>query len=102
MIDDIIKRQRKIHDKLIEKGLQLISDSFLDQVDRRCRDAGVPLARQLLEGINYEELVSEVNSGEGHLPSLIGFEFEIQGIVVDATDTTRGNFTERYPAVIAP
>ncbi|NIP59872.1 MAG: universal stress protein, partial [Gemmatimonadetes bacterium] len=23
-----IKRQRKVHDKLIEKGLQLISDSF--------------------------------------------------------------------------
>ncbi len=69
-----IKRQRKIHDKLIEKGLQLISDSFLDQVDRRCRDAGVPLTRQLLEGINYEEIVREVNAGEGHLPSLIGFD----------------------------
>ena len=26
-----IKRKRKVHDKLIEKGLQLISDSFLDQ-----------------------------------------------------------------------
>ena len=36
-----IRRQRKIHDKLIEKGLQLISDSFLDQVERRCREAGV-------------------------------------------------------------
>ena len=69
-----IKRQRKIHDKLIEKGLQLISDSFLDQVDRRCGDAGVPLTRQLLEGINYEEIVREVNAGEGHLPSLIGFD----------------------------
>src|SRR5690554_8078437 len=51
-----IKRQRKIHDKLIEKGLQLISDSFLDEVERRCRTAGVPLTRQLLEGINYEEI----------------------------------------------
>ena len=69
-----IKRQRKIHDKLIEKGLQLISDSFLDQVDRRCQQAGVPLTRQLLEGINYEEISSEVNAGEGHLPSLIGFD----------------------------
>ena len=69
-----IKRQRKIHDKLIEKGLQLISDSFLDQVDRRCQEAGVPLRRQLLEGINYEEIVNEVNAGEGHLPSLIGFD----------------------------
>ncbi|MGH7481198.1 MAG: universal stress protein [Longimicrobiales bacterium] len=71
---DEIKRQRRIHDKLIEKGLQLISDSFLDQVDRRCRDAGVPLTRQLLEGINYEEIVREANGGEGRLPSLIGFD----------------------------
>ncbi|HET9985485.1 MAG TPA: universal stress protein [Longimicrobiales bacterium] len=71
---DEIKRQRKVHDKLIEKGLQLISDSFLDQVDVRCRDAGVPLTRQLLEGINYEEIVREANGGEGRLPSLIGFD----------------------------
>ena len=71
---DEIKRQRKIHDKLIEKGLQLIADSFLDQVGKRCDKAGVPLTRQLLEGINYEEIVSEVNRGEGRLPGLIGFD----------------------------
>src|SRR4029453_11393073 len=52
-----IKRQRKIHDKLIEKGLQLIADSFLDQAGNRCEKAGVDLTRQLLEGINYEEIV---------------------------------------------
>ena len=69
-----IKRQRKIHDKLIEKGLQLISDSFLDQVSSRCEDAGVPMTRQLLEGINYEEVIREANEGHGRLPSLIGFD----------------------------
>jgi len=69
-----IKRQRKVHDKLIEKGLQLISDSFLDQIEQRCARAGVPLRRQLLEGINYEEIVKEVNGGTGQLPSLIGFD----------------------------
>ncbi|MGH7521217.1 MAG: universal stress protein [Gemmatimonadales bacterium] len=69
-----IKRQRKVHDKLIEKGLQLISDSFLDQVEKQCAARGVPLRRQLLEGINYEELVKEVNRGAGQLPSLIGFD----------------------------
>jgi nucleotide-binding universal stress UspA family protein len=69
-----IKKQRKIHDKLIEKGLQLIADSFLDQLGRRCDSAGVPLTRQLLEGINYEEIVREVNRGEGRLPGLIGFD----------------------------
>jgi nucleotide-binding universal stress UspA family protein len=71
---DEIKKQRKIHDKLIEKGLQLIADSFLDQVGTRCATAGVPLTRQLLEGINYEEIVREVNRGEGRLPGLIGFD----------------------------
>jgi nucleotide-binding universal stress UspA family protein len=69
-----IKKQRKIHDKLIEKGLQLIADSFLDEVGARCEKAGVPLTRQLLEGINYEEIVREVNRGEGRLPGLIGFD----------------------------
>ena len=69
-----IKRQRKIHDKLIEKGLQLIADSFLDQLGKRCEHSGVPLTRQLLEGINYEEIVNEVNRGEGRLPGLIGFD----------------------------
>ncbi|MCH8267949.1 MAG: universal stress protein, partial [Acidobacteria bacterium] len=69
-----IQRQRKVHNKLIEKGLQLISDSFLDQVERLCAAADVPLRRQLLEGINYEEIVNEVNRGEGQLPSLIGFD----------------------------
>ncbi len=71
---DEIKRQRKIHDKLIEKGLQLISDSFLDQVSRRCEEAGVSVTRQLLEGINFEELIKEANRGSGQLPSLIGFD----------------------------
>ena len=69
-----IKKQRKIHDKLIEKGLQLIADSFLDQVGARCEQAGIALTRQLLEGINYEEIVREVNRGEGRLPGLIGFD----------------------------
>src|SRR5438093_1017958 len=69
-----IKKQRKIHDKLIEKGLQLIADSFLDQLCKRCDAAGVGLTRQLLEGINYEEIVNEVNRGAGRLPGLIGFD----------------------------
>ncbi|WP_420634664.1 universal stress protein [Candidatus Palauibacter sp.] len=69
-----IRRQRKIHDKLIEKGLQLISDSFMDQLHRRCADAGVTITRQLLEGINYEEIINEANRGGGRLPSLIGFD----------------------------
>jgi nucleotide-binding universal stress UspA family protein len=69
-----IKKQRKIHDKLIEKGLQLIADSFLDELGKRCDTAKVALTRQLLEGINYEEICREVNRGQGRLPGLIGFD----------------------------
>jgi nucleotide-binding universal stress UspA family protein len=85
-----IKRQRKIHDKLIEKGLQLISDSFLDQVERRCREAGVDMTRQLLEGIHFEELTREANRGAGRLPSLIGFDPLISG-KYDGGDTVRSD-----------
>jgi nucleotide-binding universal stress UspA family protein len=69
-----LAHQRKVHDKLIEKGLQLISDSFLDQLEKRCAAAGVTLRRQLLEGMNYEEIVREANAGDGALASLIGFD----------------------------
>lgn len=85
-----IRRQRRIHDKLIEKGLQLISDSFLDQTEKRCRAAGVPMVRQLLEGINYEEIIREANRGEGRLPSLIGFDPNIAH-KYDGGDTVRGD-----------
>jgi len=87
---DEIKRQRKIHDKLIEKGLQLIADSFLDQVGNRCEASGVPLTRQLLEGINYEEIVREVNRGEGRLPGLIGFDPN-RAKGYDGSDRVRGD-----------
>src|SRR5512134_1138072 len=36
-----LERQRKIHDSLITMGLQLISDSYLDQMAARCREAGL-------------------------------------------------------------
>ncbi|MDX1579828.1 MAG: universal stress protein, partial [Gemmatimonadota bacterium] len=85
-----IRRQRKIHDKLIEKGLQLISDSFLDQVHERASRAGVTVTRQLLEGINYEEIVSEANRGAGRLPSLIGFDPNIAHNY-DGSEVQRGD-----------
>ena len=85
-----LKRQRKVHDKLIEKGLQLISDSFLDHVEKRCMAASVALRRQLLEGINYEEIIREVNSGEGQLPSLIGFDPNIASSY-DGSERVRGD-----------
>ncbi|MBI3082544.1 MAG: universal stress protein, partial [Gemmatimonadetes bacterium] len=68
-----IQRQRKIHDKLIEKGLQLISDSYLDQMEQKCRTAGVPMTRQLLEGIHFEEIIRESNHGDYDLVTMGAF-----------------------------
>lgn len=55
-----LQRQREIHDSLITRGLQVISDSYLDIFEKRCRDAGVPFRRKAMEGKNYIELVRDI------------------------------------------
>src|SRR3989442_14610631 len=77
---DEIKKQRKIHDKLIAKGLQLIADSFLDQLGKRCEGAALRLTRQLLEGINYEMIFNEVTRGAARLLGLIGFVTDSEAV----------------------
>jgi len=37
----VLARQREVHGTLIEKGLRLISDSYLGALERRCLDAGI-------------------------------------------------------------
>ena len=58
-----LERQRDVHGDLITRGLTIITDSYLDQVDRHCRKADLPFTRRSLEGKNYRELVREANSG---------------------------------------
>ena len=62
--DEEIARQRKIHDKLIEQGLILISDSFLDVLNKRGEDNDIPIERKLMEGIHFEQLAKDINSGD--------------------------------------
>lgn len=57
-----VERQRNIHDKLIETGLILISDSFLDVLDKRGEEHDVPIERKLMEGIHFEQLAKDINS----------------------------------------
>ncbi|MGH2542114.1 MAG: universal stress protein, partial [Ardenticatenaceae bacterium] len=59
-----IDKQRKIHDKLIEQGLILISDSFLDILDKKGARAGVRTERKLMEGIHFEQLAKDVNANQ--------------------------------------
>ncbi|MBI4788879.1 MAG: universal stress protein [Chloroflexi bacterium] len=59
-----IKKQRNIHDKLIEQGLILISDSFLDVLAKRGEEANVQIERKLMEGIHFEQLAKDINSSD--------------------------------------
>lgn len=55
-----MQRQREVHDSLITKGLQVISDSYLDVFEKRCVEAGISYKRKVLEGKNYLEIVKDV------------------------------------------
>jgi len=62
-----LERQRDVHDDLITRGLSIITDSYLDQVEKACQRESIPLTRCALEGKNYRELVKETNSGNYEL-----------------------------------
>ncbi len=59
-----IDRQRKIHDKLIEQGLILISDSFIDLLEKKGEREGVEVERKLMEGIHFEQLAKDINASD--------------------------------------
>jgi len=62
-----LERQRNVHDSLITKGLQIISDSYLDYFEKRCREAGVPFQRKALEGKNYSQIVKDISENNYNL-----------------------------------
>src|SRR5256886_17544068 len=57
-----LERQRQIHDSLITRGLQIITDSYLDYVDKKCTEANLPLERRSLEGRNWKVLAEDINT----------------------------------------
>ena len=59
-----LERQRDVHDDLITRGLSIITDSYLDQVDRAAEGRKLDIRRRSLEGKNYRELVLETNNGD--------------------------------------
>jgi nucleotide-binding universal stress UspA family protein len=56
-----LERQRNVHDDLITRGLSIITDSYLDQIEKSCQQESIPFTRCSLEGKNYRELIKEVN-----------------------------------------
>ncbi|MFQ5450675.1 MAG: universal stress protein [Nitrospinaceae bacterium] len=59
-----LEKQRNIHDQLITKGMEVITDSYLDVPSKRCKEAGVPFAGKSLEGRNWIELVRDIKESD--------------------------------------
>ena len=62
-----LERQRDVHDDLIKRGLSIITDSYLEQAQRACREQETPFVTCPLEGKNYRALADEANCGEHDL-----------------------------------
>ncbi len=59
-----LERQRKIHDTLITRGLRLISDSYLDVMEERCKIAAIPFQDKTFDGQNWQELVKDIEASQ--------------------------------------
>lgn len=55
-----LEKQRKIHDSLITMGLKLISDSYLDVMEKTCAEEKIPFERKMFDGKNYSALVEDI------------------------------------------
>lgn len=55
-----LEKQRRIHDALITRGLQLISDSYLEPMARKAAEVDVPFEGKTFDGKNFEALVKDI------------------------------------------
>ena len=51
-----LERQRKIHDSLITMGLELISDSYLDAMQKECAEKDLPFEARMIDGQHHVEI----------------------------------------------
>tara|TARA_B100000959_G_scaffold85350_1_gene90745 strand:- start:4910 stop:6601 length:1692 start_codon:yes stop_codon:yes gene_type:complete len=56
-----LEKQRNIHDALITKGMEVITESYLDVPKFKCKAKGIPFTGKALEGKNWVELVKDIN-----------------------------------------
>ncbi|MEK6765243.1 MAG: universal stress protein [Planctomycetota bacterium] len=59
-----LKKQREFHNTLIGKGLRMISDSYMDSLEKKSQESKIPFKRNILEGKNYIELVKDIKSND--------------------------------------
>ncbi|MBI4988952.1 MAG: universal stress protein [Rhodocyclales bacterium] len=62
--EEKLVEQRDIHDDLITRGLQVISDSYLDVFEAKCEEAGLSGRSVSLEGKNWQALVKDIAASD--------------------------------------
>jgi len=85
-----LERQRKIHDSLISMGLQLISESYLDVMERKAEAKGLVFEKKLIDGKHYKVLIEDVRNSN--------YDLVIMGAVGMGAvrDSQIGSVTERF------
>ncbi len=66
-MEEKLTEQRDIHDDLITRGLQVISDSYLDVFQAKCAEAGLGGRAVSLEGKNWQALVRDIAASDADL-----------------------------------
>ena len=64
LVETELARQRKIHDSLITMGLQLISDCYLQDLDKKCQAAGLSCERKMMDGKHSTEIIKDVEGSD--------------------------------------
>jgi nucleotide-binding universal stress UspA family protein/predicted Zn-ribbon and HTH transcriptional regulator len=59
-----LEKQRRIHDTLITMGLQLISDSYLEVMKKKCAENDIPFEAKMPEGKHFIKLAEDIQASD--------------------------------------
>ena len=64
LVEEEMEKQRKVHDTLITMGLELISDSYLTVMQKRCADEQLPFEPKMYDGKNWKIIVKDIEESD--------------------------------------
>ena len=63
-VEEEMEKQRNIHDTLITMGLELISDSYLEIMKKRCESEKLSFEAKMMDGRNFKVVVDDINNSD--------------------------------------
>jgi nucleotide-binding universal stress UspA family protein len=64
LVEGEMEKQRSIHDTLITMGLELISDSYLVVMEKKCAEASLPFQARMYDGKNFKTIVKDIQESD--------------------------------------